>query len=154
MTLLDTGLWRNIGERLWAVREQVEATRCFLANYSDGLTDVRSGRHDRAVQEEREGRVLSRGPPPLTFHLADIDVRRHVKAFRTSDRSDIWINGGYFILRPEIFNYMWQGEELVVEPFRRLIDADQLLAYKYHRLLAGDGYAARPAEPGGHGGAG
>src|SRR4051794_31497330 len=40
VTLIDTGIWRNIGERLWAVREQVRGEEMFLANYSDGLTDV------------------------------------------------------------------------------------------------------------------
>jgi glucose-1-phosphate cytidylyltransferase len=43
----------------------------------------------------------------------------------------MWINAGYFVLRREIFDYMAEGEELVVEPFRRLIEADQLLAYKH-----------------------
>ncbi|HLO75744.1 MAG TPA: hypothetical protein VK196_04740, partial [Magnetospirillum sp.] len=45
--------------------------------------------------------------------------------------SDLWINGGYFLLRPEIFDFMREGEELVQEPFQRLIEADQLLAYKH-----------------------
>ncbi len=40
VTLLDTGIWRNIGERLWAVRDHVKDEEMFLANYSDGLTDV------------------------------------------------------------------------------------------------------------------
>ncbi|HEY0181305.1 MAG TPA: glucose-1-phosphate cytidylyltransferase, partial [Rhodopila sp.] len=69
--------------------------------------------------------------PPLTFHLADIDETGRVRGLRNSDSADIWINGGYFLMRPEIFDYMEEGDELVVEPFRRLIEADQLLAYKY-----------------------
>src|SRR4029078_12702789 len=40
VTLLDTGIWRNIGQRLWAVRDHVKNEEMFLANYSDGLTDV------------------------------------------------------------------------------------------------------------------
>ncbi len=51
--------------------------------------------------------------------------------FRTSDRSDIWINGGYFLFRREIFDYMREGEELVLEPFERLIQEDKLMAYKH-----------------------
>jgi glucose-1-phosphate cytidylyltransferase len=46
-------------------------------------------------------------------------------------QAEIWINGGYFIFRPEIFDYMREGEELVVEPFRRLIEADQLMAFRH-----------------------
>ena len=40
VSLIDTGIWRNIGERLWAVRDHVKGEDMFLANYSDGLTDV------------------------------------------------------------------------------------------------------------------
>ena len=69
--------------------------------------------------------------PPLTYHLADIDGDGRVREFRSSDRSDIWINAGYFILRPEIFDYMREGEELVLEPFSRLIKANKLMAYKH-----------------------
>jgi glucose-1-phosphate cytidylyltransferase len=54
-----------------------------------------------------------------------------VRDFVTSDRSDIWINGGYFLFKKEIFNYMRDGEELVVEPFKRLIAEDKLMAYKH-----------------------
>ena len=43
----------------------------------------------------------------------------------------MWINAGYFLLRPEIFDYMNEGEELVIEPFARLIAEDQLMAYKH-----------------------
>jgi glucose-1-phosphate cytidylyltransferase len=69
--------------------------------------------------------------PPLTFHLADIGEDGRVHEFRPAARSEMWINAGYFVLRREIFDYMAEGEELVVEPFRRLIEADQLLAYKH-----------------------
>lgn len=40
VTLLDTGIWRNIGERLWSARAHVQGEDMFLANYSDGLSDV------------------------------------------------------------------------------------------------------------------
>lgn len=69
--------------------------------------------------------------PPLTYHLADIAEGGDVRAFRTSNTSDIWINGGYFLFRKEIFDYMREGEELVLEPFGRLIAENQLMAYKY-----------------------
>jgi glucose-1-phosphate cytidylyltransferase len=131
ITMVDTGVWRNIGERLWAVREHVKNEEMFLANYSDGLTDVNLD--DMVDVFKRSGKVACfiAIRPPLTFHLADIADDGRVRDIRTSDRSDIWINGGYFILRREIFDYMREGEELVIEPFRRLIAEDQLMAYKY-----------------------
>jgi glucose-1-phosphate cytidylyltransferase len=102
-----------------------------LANYSDGLTDV--DLDDMVERFQRSGKIACflAVRPPLTYHLADIDTDGRVREFRTSDRSEIWINGGYFVLRREIFDYMREGEELVLEPFQRLIREDQLVAYKY-----------------------
>ena len=50
---------------------------------------------------------------------------------RASQDSDIWINAGYFVFRNKIFDFIKEGEELVIEPFQRLIDAGQLIAYPY-----------------------
>ena len=57
--------------------------------------------------------------------------RASYRRFRASQESEIWINGGYFIFRNEIFDYIQEGEELVLEPFNRLIEDGQLMAYKY-----------------------
>jgi glucose-1-phosphate cytidylyltransferase len=132
VTLLDTGIWRNIGERLWAAKEHVQNEAMFLANYSDGLTDV--DLNDMIQRFEASGKIacFMAVRPPLTYHLADIADDGHVREFRTSDRSDIWINGGYFLFRPEVFDYMREGEELVLEPFTRLIADNQLMAYKHN----------------------
>jgi glucose-1-phosphate cytidylyltransferase len=46
--------------------------------------------------------------------------------------ADIIINGGYYVFKKEIFRYIGDGEELVVEPFRRLIGEKQLIGYKYN----------------------
>jgi glucose-1-phosphate cytidylyltransferase len=131
VTLVDTGIWRNIGERLWAVRQHVENEPMFMANYSDGLTDL--DLDDMVQRFEASGKLACflAIRPPLTYHLVDIGPGGRVREFRSSDRSEIWINGGYFLFRKGIFEFMREGEELVLEPFQRLIDADQLLAYKY-----------------------
>jgi glucose-1-phosphate cytidylyltransferase len=131
ITMIDTGIWRNIGSRLWAVREHVRDEDMFCANYSDGLTDVNLD--DMVEKFKASGKVgcFMAVRPPLTYHLADIDETGRVRDFITSDHSDIWINGGYFIFTKEIFSYMRDGEELVVEPFKRLIAEDKLMAYKH-----------------------
>ena len=131
ISLIDTGIWRNIGERLWAVRHLVQDEEMFLANYSDGLCDV--DLEEMTTRFKASGKIACfiAIRPPLTYHLADIDSTGRVERFRTSDRAEIWINGGYFIFRREIFDYMHPGEELVIEPFERLIAADQLMAFKH-----------------------
>jgi glucose-1-phosphate cytidylyltransferase len=131
ITLLDTGIWRNIGQRLWAVRRHLQSEEMFQANYSDGLTDVNLDKMVEAFKRSGKIGCFLAIRPPLTYHLADIDPLGNVREFRTSDRSEIWINGGYFVFRREIFDFMRDGEELVLEPFARLIEAGELMAYKH-----------------------
>jgi glucose-1-phosphate cytidylyltransferase len=131
VSMVDTGIWRNIGERLMAVREHVRGEEMFLANYSDGLSDVNMDEVIERFKASDKVACFVAIRPPLTYHLADIDGDGRVKEFRSSDRSEIWINGGYFIFRQEIFDYMRDGEELVLEPFSRLIAEDKLMAFKH-----------------------
>ncbi len=131
IAMIDTGMWRNIGQRLWAVREHVKDEPMFLANYSDGLSNV--DLNDMIAQFKKSNKIACflAIRPPLTYHIADIDEQGRVREFKSSDRSEIWINGGYFLFKKEIFDYMRDGEELVIEPFQRLIEKDQLMAYKH-----------------------
>ena len=128
--MIDTGIWRNVGERLWAVRHQVQDEEMFLANYSDGLAEVDL---DWMVAEfKASGKIACflAVPPSVTFHLADIGDDNRVRKMTPAATSDLWINGGFFIFRREIFDYMNEGEELVVEPFQRLIAQRQLVTYR------------------------
>ena len=45
-------------------------------------------------------------------------------------KSEVWINGGFFVFKKDIFNYIHEGEELVQEPFYRLIEEHQIIGYK------------------------
>jgi glucose-1-phosphate cytidylyltransferase len=131
ISLIDTGIWRNIGERLWEVRDHVRGEDMFLANYSDGLCNVDLNDMIARFKKSNKLACFLAIRPPLTYHLVNMDDGGNVKDFVSSSRSDIWINGGYFILKPQIFDYMQPGEELVLEPFKRLIENDQLMAYKH-----------------------
>lgn len=131
IALIDTGIWRNIGERLMAVRSQVEGEEMFLANYSDGLTDLNLDAMIEAFKASGKIACFLAVRPPLTYHIAEIGEDGGVEAFRSSSNSEIWINGGYFIFRREIFDYIKPGEELVLEPFERLIAENQLMALKH-----------------------
>jgi glucose-1-phosphate cytidylyltransferase len=131
VTLVDTGVWRNIGERLLAVKDHVQDEEVFLANYSDGLSDV--SLPDMIDFFKKSGKIgcFVAVRAPFNFHLAEFDGDGSVRRFRSNKESEVWINGGYFIFRKEIFDYMHAGEELVLEPFNRLIQAKELVAYKY-----------------------
>ncbi len=131
VALVDTGIWRNIGERLVAVRHLVKDEEIFLANYSDGLTDAPlPDMIDRFKKSGKVGCFIAIHPP-ITFHLAEFDEQGVVQQMRASQESEIWINGGYFIFRNKIFDYIQEGDELVVQPFKRLIDRGELMAYRY-----------------------
>ena len=131
VALVDTGIWRNIGQRLVAVRSLVENEDIFLANYSDGLTDAPLPEMVEQFKKSKMVGCFVAVHPPFNFHLAEFDGGDSVRRFRSSQQSEIWINGGYFIFRKEIFEYIRDGEELVLEPFNRLIEAGKLMAYKY-----------------------
>lgn len=131
VSLIDTCPWRNIGQRLWAVRDFVKDEDIFLANYSDGLCDA--DLNEMIAQFKKSGKLACflAVRPPLSYHIVDMDDTGKVSGMRSWDRFDFWVNGGFFLLRPKIFEYMNEGEELVVEPFQRLADAGQLLAIKH-----------------------
>jgi glucose-1-phosphate cytidylyltransferase len=131
ITLVDTGVWRNIGERLFAVKNHVQDEEVFLANYSDGLTDVPLP--DMIDFFKKSGKIgcFVAVRAPFNFHLAEFEGDGVVRRFRSNKESEVWINGGYFIFRKEIFDYLRDGEELVLEPFNRLIESRELVAYKY-----------------------
>lgn len=131
VTLIDTGVWRNIGQRLWFVRDKLKDEEIFLANYSDGLADIDLNAMIEEFKKSNKVGCFVAVRPPLTYHLADIADDGRVRDIRSVQASDIWINGGFFIFRREIFDYMREGEELVVEPFRRLLEADLLMAHKH-----------------------
>lgn len=131
VALIDTGVWRNIGQRLRAVRRHVENEPIFMANYSDGLSDVDLDDMVERFRASDKVACFLAVRPPLTYHLVDMAEDDRVREFRSSQRADIWINGGYFLFRPEIFDYIREGEELVLEPFQRLIDRNLLMAYRH-----------------------
>ena len=135
VSLVDTGVWRNIGQRLLAVRDHVKDEEVFLANYSDGLTDVQLP--DMIDFFKKSGRIgcFIAVRAPFNFHLVEFEQGEQgnglVERLRSNQESEVWINGGYFIFRNEIFNYINDGDELVLEPFNRLIERRELVAYKY-----------------------
>jgi glucose-1-phosphate cytidylyltransferase len=101
-----------------------------MANYADGLSDLNL--HEYLEFFERRNKVASflAVRPSQSFHHVTYDPDGLVTNIAAIDRSDFWINGGFFLFRHAIFDYLRAGEELVIEPFQRLIAARQLVAYR------------------------
>ncbi len=132
ITFVDTGILANIGERLQAVRPYLAGEKTFLANYADGLTDAPLPEIiDFHHRQNAVGTFLS-VKPVQSFHTVLLGDQGEVRMIRAVDKSDLWINAGFFVLDQSIFDFMRPGEELVLEPFERLIAEQKLYAMKYH----------------------
>jgi glucose-1-phosphate cytidylyltransferase len=131
ITFVDTGINANIGERLMAVEPFLRDEEIFLANYSDGLSDF----HLPIMVDEfaKSGNVATflSVRPNSSFHFVTRREDGLVTSIDDVLSANAWINGGFFVLRREIFDYMRPGDELVVEPFQRLIGAGRLATHAY-----------------------
>jgi glucose-1-phosphate cytidylyltransferase len=130
ITFVDTGMSSNIGQRLKAVEGYLEGEEVFLANYSDGLTDLPLPEYTGHFLNSDKIATFLCVRPNQSFHIVSLEGEK-VSAIQQIGQADLWMNAGYFIFRKEIFKYLNEGEELVNEPFQRLIEARQLIAYKY-----------------------
>lgn len=131
ITCVDTGMHSNLGERLSRVRHLVEKEEMFLANYSDGLSDLPLEKHISLFRKGGAVASFLSVRPSQSFHAVRSSDCGSVDAIEPVSGSDYWINGGFFCLRPEIFKHMQSGEELVEQPFQRLIAARKLATLKY-----------------------
>lgn len=136
ITFADTGLNSNIGQRLKAVQKYLDGEDVFLANYSDGLSDLYLPEYlDHFDRQDKIASFLC-VQPSQSFHIVEMGEGSLVSSIHTVDRADLWINGGFFILKKEIFDYIQPGEELVQEPFHRLIAEQQLVGYRHRGFWA------------------
>jgi glucose-1-phosphate cytidylyltransferase len=136
ITFVDTGAHSNIGQRLRAVRQHLAGEDHFLANYADGLTDMHlPSLIDRFMAGGKIGNFVT-VRPNLSYHMVSTAPDGSVSEIKPVMDSTLRVNGGYFLFRKEIFDYMRDGEELVLEPFQRLIAARQLVAYPYNGFFA------------------
>ena len=131
IAFVDTGLHSNLGERLRRVRSLLEGEEEFLANYSDGLSDLPLDEHVDLFQRKKSIAHFVSVRPAQSFHYVLADDEGCVSAIEPIGATGDWINGGFFCFRREIFDHMQAGEELVEKPFQRLIEARQLTSWKY-----------------------
>jgi glucose-1-phosphate cytidylyltransferase len=134
ITFVDTGLHSNIGQRLMRVRDYLQGDEMFMANYADGLTDLPLDRHIATFRDSDAVASLVCVRSSQSFHAVRAGDDGIVEQMGAMPAQDLWINGGYFILRQAIFDYIREGEELVLQPFERLIAQRKLATFRW------DGY--------------
>jgi glucose-1-phosphate cytidylyltransferase len=136
ITFVDTGLLTPIGERLLRVKEYVGEDETFLANYTDSLTDCPLPQILAHVQRHGKKSGFLCVKPPLSYHVVSTTNGGTVSRIEPIKHSALRINGGFFVLHRSIFDVIKPGEELVEEPFQRLIERRDLVAYRYDGFWA------------------
>lgn len=137
ITFVDTGIESNIGMRLLSVKDHLEGEEMFMANYSDGLTDLHLPSMIEWFEKQKDktaGFVAYQ--PTHSFHVVKREDDGIVNSISHIGNSGLFINTGYFILRKEIFDNMEWGDELVNEPFQRLIKKQELISWQHKGFWA------------------
>ena len=131
IAFVDTGAQSLIGERLRRVRSHLEDEDVFLATYGDGVTDVPLDDMIDILRRSGKTGVFTAVRPRLEYHIVRADGDGIVTSVEPLTDADVRINGGYFVFRRELLDEIRPDEELVDEPFGRLIERGELLAYPY-----------------------
>lgn len=136
ITFVDTGQSSTVGERLMAIEKYVQGEDVFMANYADGLTDLPLPEYlDYVRRHDKIASFLS-VRPAWTFHVVSIGTDGLLGDIRAAPESDLWINGGYFVFKKDVFRYIQPGDDLPVQIFQRLLPEKQVVAYKYEGFWA------------------
>jgi glucose-1-phosphate cytidylyltransferase len=131
ISFVDTGSNASIGQRLKAVEQYLEGDEIFFANYSDGLTNICLTDYIKFFKMQNKIACFLLVQPASTFHVVTMGENSLVTGIDDVLKSNLWVNGGFFVFKNKIFEYMDSGDkDLVFEPFQRLIQEKQLLAYK------------------------
>lgn len=131
ITFVDTGLHSTIGERLRRVRRFVENEDMFLANYADVFTNAPLPDMIERFSSSEALISLLAVPPVSSHHVVDVNENGLVTQVTPLKDLRQWENGGYFVLRPQIFDYLGENEDLVEDLMVRLVPRGGVLAYPY-----------------------
>jgi glucose-1-phosphate cytidylyltransferase len=120
-----------IGERLRRVADHLGDDEVFLATYGDGVTDAPLDEMVTTLEQSGKTGLFMSVRPRLEYHLITSRDDGLVTSVTKMAEADVRINGGFFVFRKDILDAIEPDEELVEEPFRRLIARGDLLAYEY-----------------------
>ena len=131
VTFVDTGADATIAERLKVVGPRLGSDDVFLATYGDGLTDAPLPEVIDAFKECKKTAMFLSVRPEFNAHLVTSGSDGTVLSVEDMSRSQIRINGGFFVFKREILDLIEPGDELVEETFAKLIARNELVAYPY-----------------------
>lgn len=136
ITFVDTGMDTAIGERLRRVRRHLDGDEVFLANYGDVLTDAPMNKIiDEFLMTDAVGSLMA-VPPQDSFHVVRVGDDGRMTGLEAVARMEMCINGGYFVLRQGIFDFLGEGEDLVMDACVRAARAGRFRAHKHDGFWA------------------
>ncbi|HWD06476.1 MAG TPA: sugar phosphate nucleotidyltransferase [Amycolatopsis sp.] len=131
ISFVQTGIESPIGERLRRVRDHLDGDEMFLANYADVLTDAPLDDIVSRFRKTDAGASMMVVPPQSSFHCVEMDEGGRIGAITPVSDMPLWENGGYFVLRQEIFDHIPENGDLVADGCGELAKRGRLLAYPY-----------------------
>lgn len=135
ITFVDTGLETPIGERLRRVRPYLDGDPVFLANYGDGLSNIDMNDLIARLPAGHAGSLLAVAPQD-SFHMVSISSDGNLTGLEPVANMDMRINGGFFVLRQEIFDYICVGEDLVMHGCVRAAEEGRFSAHRFDGFWA------------------
>jgi glucose-1-phosphate cytidylyltransferase len=132
VTLIDTGLHTMTGGRIKRIRPYV-GNEPFMLTYGDGVSDVNIENLLAFHQSHGKTATITTVNPGQRFGIMDVEEDGLIKAFREkSDTDGSLVNGGFFVLEPEVFDYI-EGDKTIFEkePLEGLAAKEQLMAYRH-----------------------
>lgn len=132
ITLVDTGLNTMTGGRVKRIKEYIN-NETFLLTYGDGVCDINIRKLVEYHKKHKKLATITAIQPGGKFGALSINESNKITSFIEKSKDDGgWINGGYMVLEPDIFNYIKNDEiALEKEPLETLAKNGQLMAYRY-----------------------
>jgi glucose-1-phosphate cytidylyltransferase len=128
----DTGQQTPTGGRIKLLQERLQGQETFCATYADGVADIDLDALLRSHAAHAASATMTVVRPHLQFGVTELDRDGRVTGFREKPRSEHWINGGFFCLRPSALDYLDRDSVLEREPLQRMAAAGELRAYRHH----------------------
>ncbi|ONI44106.1 glucose-1-phosphate cytidylyltransferase [Candidatus Epulonipiscioides gigas] len=132
VTVVDTGIDTMTGGRIKRIQRYI-GDETFFVTYGDGVSDINIKELLKFHQLHNKIVTITAVRPEGRFGILDIDKNNIIHSFREKSQSDMsWINGGFMVCNPEIFNYI-SGDKITFErePLENIAQQDQLIAYKH-----------------------
>jgi len=133
ITLLDTGLNTFTGGRVLRAKKFLEDDT-FMLTYGDGVGNINIPELIDFHKKNKSILTLTSVQPEGRFGALNLDGD-HVTAFAEKPKGDgSWINGGFFVCEPKIFDYITEGDATIFErsPMEKLAKDHQMCAYKHN----------------------